>query len=117
MNKYGALRVPFLFIIDFEKKDPIIIPIEEIDSKNILYNINGISNTHKKIIPSGNIIKKKYPIDYSVYKKKFDTVLKNLKEGNSYLVNLTYCIRIWKRFYIIFSFYYQYIDLYISFFR
>jgi para-aminobenzoate synthetase component I len=90
MNKYGALRVPFLFIIDFEKKNPIIIPIEEINSKNILYNINGISNTQKKTFPADNIIKKKYPIDYSTYRKKFNIVLKNLKDGNSYLVNLTY---------------------------
>ncbi|MFH0947584.1 MAG: aminodeoxychorismate synthase component I [Elusimicrobiota bacterium] len=44
MNFYGRKKIPFLFIIDFEIRKPIILPLAEIKSDEILYDINGLKN-------------------------------------------------------------------------
>ena len=44
INYLSKSNIPFLFIIDFECANPIIIPIESIDNEQILYNINGFTN-------------------------------------------------------------------------
>ncbi|MFK7905442.1 MAG: hypothetical protein AB8B69_09970, partial [Chitinophagales bacterium] len=38
MNTYGKLQIPFLFIIDFEMQCPIVLPLDEINSKEIQYH-------------------------------------------------------------------------------
>ncbi len=91
MNNLGKQKLPFLFIIDFEKKNPIIIPFKSIDEKIIKYNINGIANyqLNKNNFKNKIIIKKK-PISFNRYKEAFKLVQKNQYDGNSYLLNLTF---------------------------
>ncbi|MEA3495173.1 MAG: aminodeoxychorismate synthase component I [Bacteroidota bacterium] len=90
MNELGEKRKPFLFIIDFEKNSPIVIPIDELDSKNILFEINGIKNHNKEIKLREKLIFKKYPVSYKTYNHAFNIVKDNLKHGNTYLLNLTF---------------------------
>jgi len=90
MNYYGKQKTPFLFIIDFDKKNPLIFPIKKIKSDFICYDINGIRN-----IPPPSNVKNVLSltsdfISYKKYKKAFDIVKENQCEGNSYLVNLTF---------------------------
>ncbi|HQH17954.1 MAG TPA: aminodeoxychorismate synthase component I [Bacteroidales bacterium] len=91
MNEFGLKREPFLFIIDFDCKEPVLIPLSSAASAGILYNFNQKSN-----IPShGNkkypdLVLEKMPVSYNEYKKAFQIVQKNLNYGNSYLVNLTF---------------------------
>ena len=51
MNEYGKNKIPFLFVIDFEFKDPVVIKAGDINSSGILFNINGNKNceTNTKI--------------------------------------------------------------------
>lgn len=90
MNELGAIQKPFLFIIDFEMLHPIVkkLPLSE---ENILFEINGFTNssqpTEKDI--SKEIIFSKLPVSFPVYEKAFHKVMKNIRQGNSYLVNLT----------------------------
>ncbi|RJQ60669.1 MAG: hypothetical protein C4517_09945, partial [Stygiobacter sp.] len=39
MNEYGAMRVPFLFIVDFEMNKPIVLSTDEISGNNIRFAI------------------------------------------------------------------------------
>ena len=97
LNRLGKQRKPFLFIIDFDAtKASQIIPFSELKhSKTIQFNINGI---HHSALNHGlfqkNVQLVKYPISYERYKKAFDYCLKELKYGNSYLLNLTFPTRI-----------------------
>jgi len=94
MNDLGSRRIPFLFIIDFLTQSPIVIPLEAIDSTRILYDVQGVSNYASIPVPQPQIISKKYPISFERYAAAFKNVTRNIREGNSYLLNLTFPTRI-----------------------
>ncbi|WP_283686916.1 aminodeoxychorismate synthase component I [Dysgonomonas sp. Marseille-Q5470] len=88
MNIYGREARPFFFAINFEQTEGLFIdnPLQQSD---VLFQFCGKGNA-----PEQEVIKKVssfnyIPIPYSEYKKKFDIVHKSLKEGYSYLTNLT----------------------------
>jgi len=89
LNKYGAERRPFLFLVDFEMQRPLVYPLDEVPEKDVLYDINGRTNA----IPTPGRRRvgefAKFPLAFSVYKEKFDTVWSRLVYGDSYLTNLT----------------------------
>lgn len=88
MNIYGREGKPFFFAINFEQTEGLFIdnPLQQTD---VLFQFCGKGNAPEqeviKKVSSFNFI----PIPYSEYKKKFDIVHKGLKEGYSYLTNLT----------------------------
>lgn len=88
MNQMGKDKIPFLFIIDFEMKKPLLFELDKVD-KNILYFVNGISNYSEQNHNHQKAIIKKFPSALDEYREKFDEVLKNIMAGNSYLLNLT----------------------------
>jgi len=90
INKFGREKEPFLFIIDFDMEKPIVLPLKDIDSNNILFSINGNSNSICKPHYYSRATKfKSYPVSKSRYEKAFNYVQKHIKHGNSFLVNLT----------------------------
>jgi para-aminobenzoate synthetase component 1 len=95
MNELGNRKEPFIFIIDFEMNRPVLFPLNAIDSLEILFDINGISNysNHEKSY-TPDFYFCKFPLPYNEYLKAFDIVQQNLNYGNSYLVNLTFPTRI-----------------------
>lgn len=88
MNIYGREGKPFFFAINFEQTEGLFIdnPLQQTD---VLFQFCGKGNTPEKEtikkVSSFNYI----PIPYSEYKEKFVIVHKGLKEGYSYLTNLT----------------------------
>jgi para-aminobenzoate synthetase component 1 len=89
MNEWGAEGIPFLFIIDFEQHKPLIFRLDEIDPAQLLYNVNGVTNSYQ-----GNILQvipqlRKHPEAFNEYLKKFNKVKNEISLGNSYLLNLT----------------------------
>ena len=84
LNKYGSLKEPFFFTISYDLSKFYIKALKDLP-KEINFEIN------EKV--SSKISKKqkmeKYPISYEEYKRKFDFIQKQIKEGNSYLLNLT----------------------------
>jgi para-aminobenzoate synthetase component I len=90
MNALGSARRPFLFIIDFLMQQPIVTPLDEINSAELLYNLNGISNTNEAMGRfSETITFEKNPPSYARYKKAYDKAREHLLYGNSFLLNLT----------------------------
>jgi len=84
LNKYGSTNEPFFFLISYDLKNYMVEPLKNLD-QDIKFEINekASSKTHEKI----NLNKK--PISFEKYEKKFNTLQENIKEGNSYLLNLT----------------------------
>lgn len=94
MNEYGGNRIPFLFIIDFEMNNPIVIKIGEIDKSKIQFNINGIKNFEVTSRASNKISFQKFPVSYDRYLSSYKKVMDNINDGNTYLCNLTFQTKI-----------------------
>ncbi len=89
LNAWSKAQQPFIFIIDFEQQKPLAWPIEEVDSENVLYHINGKTNAKKEEVKSVPAIINTSPVDQKVYEEKFSFVKAQLHHGNSFLTNLT----------------------------
>jgi para-aminobenzoate synthetase component 1 len=88
MNEAGRTSTPFLFGVDFEMNEGFFV-CNPLQQRDILFDINGISNTknYEVIIP--NFRFDSFPEDFSTYQKRFDLIMNELCRGNSYLTNLT----------------------------
>lgn len=94
MNHFGTSGVPFFFLTDFLMTQIYVIPVSEIDPKRIMVSMpkftNFIRNPHITSINSFEI----YPVSYKEYYDAFMKVQKEIRAGNSYLLNLTFPSRI-----------------------
>lgn len=84
MNKLGADKVPFFFMIDFLKEHGEVIPLAD-----LLDDIQFSMHAEKQEISHKDFLFAKHPISYEDYQKQFKVVHDNLMFGNSYLTNLT----------------------------
>jgi para-aminobenzoate synthetase component I len=89
MNRLGQAKVPFLFVVDFEMENPMLLTLNEIDSTNILYNVNGFTNAENKTVDPERLMMEKIPVPLTEYQRKFDHVFTHLEYGDSFLTNLT----------------------------
>lgn len=91
LNELGKHKQPFLFYVDFEMKNPRVFPLNSSFPENILYDIDGYSNTKTKKNSHGVSIQPKH-IDFNSYHKAFHYLQQEQRDGNSYLTNLTFKI-------------------------
>jgi para-aminobenzoate synthetase component 1 len=90
VNRFGHLETPFLFVVDFEMRKPLVFPIDNLDQHRIRFDINGFRNYNPTTVRHTQpFIIRKIPLQLSDYKKKFDKVYQYLHHGDSYLTNLT----------------------------
>ena len=90
MNLLGTRGEPFFFLIDFDKKAPIVMPLSEIDSTDLWYNLNGITNQPFEYDNDDDSFFCKEKVEKTNYRIAFNTVMNQIRRGNSYLLNLTF---------------------------
>ena len=88
MNRLGASRTPFLFILSYDKSKLFVQPLETLD-KEIFYKLETwrnypVTKREKAFTFS------KSPVDFSRYQKAMREVLEEIRAGNTYLLNLTF---------------------------
>ncbi|QBA65027.1 aminodeoxychorismate synthase component I [Muriicola soli] len=89
MNDWGKEGIPFLFIVDFEQKHPLAWTLDTLPP-DVLYDFKGRSNANRAGFSSSKTFSfEKNPISIEDYEQKFSAVQKELRMGNSYLLNLT----------------------------
>ncbi|MCD6365977.1 MAG: aminodeoxychorismate synthase component I [Bacteroidales bacterium] len=89
MTAYGQQKIPFLFVIDFEEREPFICPLNQIDVSQILYAVK--LKTNAKNEPVGEtVFFSKNPISRKTYFDAFEKVIHHINRGDSYLLNLTF---------------------------
>lgn len=88
INQYGGNKIPFFFLIDFEQEDIQVLPLDRIDPTHITIEFNEFSNAGQSEI-ADLVNFEKIPIPYEDYLEKFNQVMSHLRQGDSYLVNLT----------------------------
>ncbi len=92
LNAWGKAGVPFVFLIDFLGKAPLAWRTDEVDPAELRFNLSGITNdpgdgTLPPVLPPYYF--RKHPISLEDYRPRFDHVVKNIRRGNSFLVNLS----------------------------
>lgn len=91
MNEWGKRKIPFLFIIDFECKEPIILRLGQVEASQIQYQFRSTGNTWSSpASPPSSIQFEIGPIDFFTYQMAFQKAQNAIFEGNSYLLNLTF---------------------------
>ena len=93
MNDFGHKRQPFIFILDFELKKPVIFSLDQI-SDNIYYKFNDVRNYTLSGTKSKALEFTSYPVSYPTFEKSFNSVKKEILYGNSFLLNLTFTTEI-----------------------
>lgn len=95
MNALGAAATPFLFAIDYELKEAIIIPNPEQQSE-VLYAVRGATNA-MSLVGKGRASQcvtkgasmDSFPLSYQEYQRRFEVIRSALVRGDSFLANLT----------------------------
>ena len=89
LNQYGASKKAFFFVISYDLSKYYIKTLDTLP-QDIKYSMNNepLLQSSKK----ENIIK--YPISFQKYKQKFDVLQEYIKNGDSYLANLTFQTKI-----------------------
>lgn len=87
INSFARKKIPFLFIVDFEKENNVVIPLEDLSRCNIQVKTPGFSNI-KGQKPELEFFRKT-PVTLEEYSILFNKVLAEIKKGNSFLLNLT----------------------------
>lgn len=90
MNAYGADKVPFLFLINFDLSQSLVLPLKNVPSDQIRFQISGLRNFDPKKKRNQKLQFQKYPVSYRTFKTAFDKVIAQIKYGNSFLTNLTF---------------------------
>lgn len=98
MNEFGKEKIPFLFVFDFLCKSPIIVKLDEINDKEILYYLNGKSNLNGEHLNNKQLNFDVFPVEKSKYEKAFKKVQKHINYGDSFLTNLTMTSKIESNF-------------------
>jgi len=79
-----------VFIIDFEMQNPLVYTLDELKDEGFLYDIRGVTNASPDILASSDIQLNANPLKPEIYFKAFEEVQTNIKNGNSFLLNLTF---------------------------
>ncbi|MDY0103705.1 MAG: aminodeoxychorismate synthase component I [Lentimicrobium sp.] len=91
INFWSINNIPFLVIIDFEGRFPVLLPLSEAAKNGIFYDFRGVTNAYAPpVLLPENIIFEKTPVDFSTYCSGWNKVMKGIRQGESYLLNLTF---------------------------
>ena len=89
INSLAASGTPFLLVTDFKCEKNHVLPVDQIDPKKILFNINGIGNYDLQHENGAAIKLKSSPISITDFQYKYNQVHEEIVKGNTYLLNLT----------------------------
>jgi len=90
MNLLGKECKPFFFMFDFELNKPVIYELNKLP-RDIIISTELFDNSDPQREEYNKIIRlKAEPVSFDEYSKAFNNVLKNIEQGNTYLLNLTF---------------------------
>jgi para-aminobenzoate synthetase component 1 len=89
MNELGRRREPFLFLVDFEEQTPLLFPLSELDPTSLWYDFGGVTNAPAAVTAPTAFDWRISPPPFADFQTAFDRVQRELRAGNTFLLNLT----------------------------
>lgn len=89
MDELSLQKVPYFFVIDFLSEAVEIYQENEIEKSGLIIDFQDITIPKKRCKLDKKIEWKSYPESIESFKNGFDKVQKNIRLGNSYLINYT----------------------------
>lgn len=89
MDELSLQKVPYFFVIDFLSENVEIYQENEIEKSGLIIDFQQFSNIKTIHKLDKKIVWKSFPETQESFKIGFDKVQKNIRLGNSYLVNYT----------------------------
>lgn len=83
LNEHGRLRKPLFFAIDFLGTSWFL------EDENVLFKLEEHKNFEPKNSMTRPRIRQKNHMSFEQYEQKFDQVIEEIRQGNTYLLNLT----------------------------
>jgi len=87
MNRWGAEGIPFVFLIDFDFRQPLLFRVD--DSSKLLWKTPDKQNHQSKTMSPAEVEWEVEPVPYSRYQQAFQQVQDHIHNGDTYLLNLT----------------------------
>lgn len=84
MNELSTSHVPFIFIIDYEAKRSIVLPVSKVNPDECLFDFGTVSNAAQAQAENTEAVswQGNFPAP-ETYRKSFDTVENYLKAGDT----------------------------------
>jgi para-aminobenzoate synthetase component 1 len=89
MNDFGKEKRPFFFMIDFLQANCLVLPLEELESDKIQFSMPTIQLENTLFSATKETVISHEGYSQGLYFSKIQKVIQNIKQGNSFLVNLT----------------------------
>ena len=95
MDQLAAADEPFLFILDFECTHPMVLTLKDVSGQRLDGGIRFQINKNSSGAPGNKheITFSKTPVPFEVYEDGFEKVMKAIKAGDTYLLNLSYATK------------------------
>ena len=93
MNEWGREGMPYLFVIDYAIRQPLLIALSEVSPEEVLFKLHerphppAPSSYQRRGSPLFRFSKSPEP--FSVYHEKFSRAMAHIRRGDTYLLNLT----------------------------
>lgn len=88
LNHFGKEKIPFLFLIDFDKEHFYAKPLAELDT-DIFFSIDKFSNFNAIDSSHYHFYLKKKAINFEHYARAIHRIQEEMRAGNTYLLNFT----------------------------
>lgn len=82
INDLGARGVPFFFLTDFEGDALTWYALDALEAEDIAFSFHASGQSHRTALS-------KHPIAFEQYRAKLETVQEYIRNGETYLLNLT----------------------------
>lgn len=89
MDELSLKKVPFFFMVDFLLEKVEVFQENEIEEESLLIDFHNFKNIKTTEAENAEIELKILSESAEIYRKGFDFVQENLRQGNSYLTNYT----------------------------
>ena len=89
MDELSLKKVPFFFMVDFLLEKVVVFQENEIEEESLLIDFQNFKNMKTTEAENAEIELKILSESAEIYRKGFDFVQDNLRQGNSYLTNYT----------------------------
>ena len=89
MNTFFQKKIPYFFILSFDKTKGNVLPLSELDKEDIFFKTPEHNNLSDIPVKEAHTLWKPLPFAKEKYAQQYDKVMQEIQKGNTYLLNLT----------------------------